>query len=85
MRIPANTYMTGHAISKLEDLWYSTARQISMETGIYVDVGFEYESAGQQSFGPVSLDIRRIFFKVKEHEFESLTDLKKAIANKAFL
>ncbi len=77
--------MSSHAISKLEELWHDTARQISLETGIYVEVGYEYEGSGPSPFGPISLDMKRIFFKVKEHEFESLTDLKKAIANKAFL
>ncbi len=77
--------MSSHAISKIEELWHDAARQISLETGIFIEVKYEYDGPGPQPFGPVNVEIRRIFFKVKEHEFESLTDLKKAVANRAFL
>lgn len=56
-------------------LWDKTAREISLETGIYIEVVAEYEN----------ITLTEIKFKVMDHEFGSLKELKKALDNKAFL
>lgn len=82
MKIPEGKYN-----SKLEGAFEDAATQITMESGIWVDVGKEHvlielSYMGTQEKYPV---ITRLFFKCHGHEFETLNDLKKAIANKAFL
>jgi hypothetical protein len=61
--------------------WHHAAAQTSMETGVYVEVGLEYSTKS----GHIFPDLVRIFFKFGNHEFETLPELKRAIANKAFL
>jgi hypothetical protein len=58
------------------EAWFRSAAQIALDHGIFVEV--VYDTGG---FG----DTTRIYFKVDDHEFENLTELKRAIAMKAFL
>jgi hypothetical protein len=78
--------------------WEMMAAQVSMETGVYVTVGRDYEAPkipvpvantipGAINFTATFPFARliRIYFKVYGHEFETLPELKKALALKAFL
>ena len=58
-------------------VWEDAARQMSLETGIYIAVDFDYF--------PGEMYVKRVYFEVDGHQFESLNDLKKAITNKLFL
>jgi hypothetical protein len=59
-------------------LWRETARKMSLEYGIYIDIGFRY-------LGDVIEGAEEIYFEVGEHKFGSLRDLRKALRNKSFL
>jgi hypothetical protein len=78
MRIPEHSYFNQTPTCRL---WDATAEQMSLETGIFILVEYEY----YESVGLMDPRIKRIFFKVGEHEFESLAELKTAINNRAFL
>jgi hypothetical protein len=75
MKIPDHVISKDEA-HRIEILWQNAADQMSLESGIFIRIGMEYE------YYPI---FNRIFFKVEGHEFENLTDLKKALSLKAFL
>lgn len=75
MKLPSDCYVDSAAV---QNYWWEAAQQISMDTGIYIGVGCDYHDAS-------GMGITRVYFEVNGHQFESLNDLKKAIANKAFL
>ncbi len=56
--------------------WRNEAINLSMEHGIFIEVKFELGN----DLVPI-----RIWFELMGHQFESLIDLRKALANKAFL
>jgi len=76
MKIPDNSLDDLEA-KRIVELWKETARQISMEHGVYVEAKFECTTVW-----PIP---SRIYFKLGTYEFESLSDLKRALNNKAFL
>ena len=65
---------------RIEKEWSEASRQIGLEHGVFVEVKKEYR--GGTVFDDV---LSRIYFKVGEHEFESLRELKRACRLKAFL
>jgi hypothetical protein len=73
MKIPAHIYM--HESSPTVERWQFAADNLSMETGIFVEV--KYES----SVGCMT----RIYFVIGDHQFDSLNEVKRALENKAFL
>jgi len=84
MKLPDNIDMfTG---TKLEDLAHSTALQITLEYGIFVQTIIIYRkdnnSAASYLLGPIPGIIQ---FKVGDHIFENLRELRKALDNKSFL
>ena len=96
MKIPEDKYFSDEA----DRTWERAAAQIGVEYGIMVEVGRDIEHTtstyhsgpnGQsfnlngQSFNLNDSRITRIFFKLNGHEFETLTDLKRALQLKAFL
>jgi hypothetical protein len=78
MKIPENIIVVGNDSDSIINLWYDAARRASLETGIFVEVKYEYRVSG-----PISL--HSIIFKVMDHNFESLSALQTALKNKAFL
>lgn len=89
MKIPKAARLEG---SDIMSLWKKSAQQLSLETGIYIQVSAEYgETPATIYLAPghiipsTDFHLERIYFKIMDHEFESLNDLKKALNNKAFL
>lgn len=71
------------------EFWRAAAQKLSLETGIYIQVigdydqrTYTYDLSGNTS---INFWLTRIYFKVEEHEFENLHDLRKGLKNKAFL
>lgn len=60
--------------------WNNAAALVSMESGIFVDVIIKRRNSNMLN-GPID----EILFRVMDHEFSGLRDLKKALDNKAFL
>lgn len=88
MKIPEGKFLGQQA----EKTWEYAAAQIGVEQGIIVEVGREYEKTSLAVSMPggntttwYDTRITRIFFKLNKHEFETLTDLKRALELKAFL
>jgi hypothetical protein len=89
MKIPEDKYFSDEA----DRTWERAAAQIGVEYGIMVEVGRDIEHTTStyhsgpngQSFNLNDSRITRIFFKLNGHEFETLTDLKRALQLKAFL
>jgi hypothetical protein len=80
MKIPSNIniydmYVVPSA-SQISQTWIDAAIQIGLQHGVYVSV-VELDNTN----GKVS----EVVFKVGDHTFGSLTELKRAIRNKAFL
>jgi hypothetical protein len=80
MKIPKDILIINE--DDLIKYWQDAAAQASLETGIYVEVIIKFR--GEQVFGPHS-NIDEIVFKVMDHEFGNLTDLKRGLNIKAFL
>jgi len=76
MKIPENLVDKDDCL-RIYKLWRDAADKLSLETGIFIQVKQQYDRQY-----PV---FNRIYFVVDGHEFENLTDLKKAVSNKAFL
>ena len=76
MKIP-DTFIYNQRDS-IAKLWAELALQISAEYGIYVTTVTKWE--GSFKFG-----FSEIVFRVGEHEFGSIKELRKALENKAFL
>jgi hypothetical protein len=82
MKIPDNEI----ASIEWRNAWEVAAAQISMETGIFVSIKSEYGTQSLSGFTSTNYSkLARICFVLDGHEFETLKDLRKAIANKAFL
>lgn len=89
MKIPEDKYFGDDA----DRAWDQAAAQIGVEYGIMVEVGRDRKNTtetfpmpyGQPSLTLNSTKTTRIFFKLNGHEFETLTDLKRALQLKAFL
>lgn len=79
MKIPEHARILDHD-TKIT-IWYDTAAHISMEYGIFVEVIVSYRQNSSVKFDHID----KIVFKVMDHEFESLKDLKKSLDLKAFL
>jgi hypothetical protein len=77
MKIPEHINMVD--TNEYFKVWRHEAQQLSMETGIFIQVVIKYRSSS------VVVYVDEIVFKIMDHEFNSLHDLKKAIVNKAFL
>ncbi len=89
MKIPANKSSVFDNEIWLNS-WYYEAADITCLHGIIVEVVLEYEDvpAATHTFAGQSitpLRLSRICFKMENHEFETLRDLKKALRLKAFL
>lgn len=80
MKIPNGEYVNSDWIAGV----YYLAAKISMESSVFVNIGIEWAEplSRNVSNGP---QMTRIYFIVDGHEFETVSDLKKAITNKAFL
>jgi hypothetical protein len=79
MKLPVEQYYyNSDTYKKLVKLWKNNAQQLSVETGVFIEVHLEYAP-------PNNVYLMRIYFKVDDHEFEGLNDVKKAIEMKAFL
>jgi hypothetical protein len=82
MKIPdLHIFLSGSiAYKALVEKWKTAAEELSLETGVYVEVDVKHKNTnlGNQYMS-------EIIFKVSSHEFAGLADVKKAIANKAFL
>jgi len=76
MKIP-DTFIYNQRDS-IAKLWAELALQIGAEYGIYVTTVTKWE--GRPKFG-----FSEIVFRVGEHEFGSIKELRKALENKAFL
>lgn len=62
----------------LAKAWEDAAIQVGLDTGVHVLAKIDYwEDSGG--------DIQRIYFQVMDHEFESETEVRRALALKAFL
>jgi hypothetical protein len=85
MKIPIsrNHDPTTDEYSEIHQLWKQMARQISVEYGIYVEVGLTNEPHRYPN-GTTYLVPVRIFFKALDKEFESLRVLKKHLDNPVF-
>lgn len=59
----------------IQKIWTQAAMKLGLRTGVYAGVYV----IGEEGY------LSRIYFKLGEHEFDSLSDLRKAINNKAFL
>jgi hypothetical protein len=84
MKFPENKYIASQKHEEIEGVWDNAALQIGLETGVFVEVGVEYSPPNPLDPFSYSVPVR-IYFRLSGHEFESLTDLKKALSNKAFL
>ena len=82
MKIPTHhIFLSGSfAYKALTEKWEKAAGELSLESGIYIEVDVKH---GSTNLG--NAHMIEIVFKVADHEFAGLTDVKKAIANKAFL
>jgi hypothetical protein len=72
------------------DSWYYEAAEITLKQGIIVEVALEYEdvisTTGFKSGQAVmTTRLSRIYFKIDNHEFETLKELRRALKLKAFL
>lgn len=81
MKIPEGFFKTHDRWKDTFTLWYEAADKLSMQYGMAIRVEADYNNQGSEKFQKVS----RLTFKVEGHIFDSITDLKKAIRNKAFL
>lgn len=89
MKIPEDKFFSERA----QHAWEDAAAQIGVELGIMVEVGTDtiverITYPHPQGGSPLQLDCTRttrVFFKLNGHEFETLTDLKRALQLKAFL
>jgi hypothetical protein len=78
MKLPEDIYYPNDdSYVRLLKLWRDNAEQLSVETGIFIEVHITYPTGKNY--------INRIFFKVDDHEFEGLNEVKRAIEMKAFL
>ena len=84
MKIPSDrifSLMKGSVdYETIEQDWLKAAYQLSLESGIFIEVIVKHD---RSNLG--NLYLQEIVFKVMEHEFNGLSDLKRAIDNKAFL
>jgi hypothetical protein len=78
MILPKNAYEFQSA-QDIRNAWYDAATQLSIRTGVYIETLVEYENIYPTQ------RIKRIYFKVFDHECEGLAQVEKFIANKAFL
>ena len=78
MKIPSKShiYHNSNIAKRLFIDWRNAAAQMELEYGIWIEV--ETEEDAQTA-------LSRIYFKVMEHEFDNLKDLKKALELKAFI
>lgn len=74
MKIPKHIRLA----SKDFQNWRDKAQEMSMEYGIFVEL--VYINRNNQT-----AELESIHFKVMDHTFEGLKDLRKALDNKAFL
>jgi hypothetical protein len=77
MKIPAGARVSSEFMNE----WERAAARIAIETGVFVEVG---QDIGTSDFDKYDR-LARIYFILDGHQFETLPELKKAIANKAFL
>ena len=71
-------YKANSSSDLLLSAWKHAAIKAGLETGIFVDVEFEYFEMNYPY-------IERIFFKIIDLEFEDETSLRRALKLKAFL
>ena len=77
MKIP-DTFDTYNQRENISKVWVELALQIGAEYGIYVTTVTKWEGSSRFGFS-------EIVFRVGEHEFGSVKELRKALENKAFL
>ena len=80
MKISDTQYLGLKESDRIETEWMTSARQVGLEYGIFVEVKKDWR--GINTYDTV---LSRIYFKVGEHEFEGLRELKRALRLKAFL
>jgi hypothetical protein len=73
MRIPSGTTLNKH----FWEVWYNTAAQLGLKHNVFIDV--DYETDADKCY------VLRVYFKCEGHEFNSLDELERALALKAFL
>lgn len=73
MRIPDGKWTTQFMPAN----WTNAADKMGMEYGIFISVGCERSV--------VTKNITRVYFKVEDHEFDSLRELRKVLRMKVFL
>lgn len=78
MKIPSHVHI--YDSNPVVTGWKNAAERASIEGGIFVEVVVKYRGVGFPSS-----HVDEILFKIMDHEFGSLRELKKAIGNKAFL
>jgi hypothetical protein len=67
---------------QIRNAWKDTAIKLGMQHGIFIEVWGEYLNP---SFSQTDYRFTQIWFKIGEHRFESLAELKRAIKMKSFL
>ena len=85
MKIPRELglYREGIRGSALLKMFEDGALELIFKSGIFIEV--VVETVPGTSPDPKKEHFARIYFKVMQHEFEGLDDLKKAVENKVFL
>ena len=76
MKIP-DTFECYNQRDEITKFWVELALQLSAEYGIFISTISKWSN---EKFG-----LSEIVFKVGEHEFGSVKELRKALENKAFL
>ena len=81
MRIPKDVIFNwpSEKAQRLIKNWNASAEQIEIEFGIYVKVDCKYNQSAPGT------PMTEIFFKIDDHEFGSLNELKRALKLKSFL
>ena len=80
MKILDGQYLGSKESDRIEEAWAEAARQVALDFGVYIEVKKEWTDGSV-----FDSHIAHIYFKVGEHEFEGLRELKRALRLKAFL
>ena len=77
MKIPrtGQVYINSNIGKRIFNDWRAAAATLELEYGVWIEVDTEYDANY----------MIRIYFRVMDHEFESVQDLKKGLENKVLL
>jgi len=90
MKVPKGYFDVAVLWERTYDAWGEAAVNMSLEHGVLVELKIEIENdnkkiiSNRYSFFR-SDEVVRLFFVVMGKEFEGLSDLRKALKNKAFM